>query len=405
MNLFNTEGRYIARRKIKAFLHSLAYYACRIFPIKQNKIVLWTFECSGGFGCNPKYIAEELLKRKAQGKNNFELYWLVDDTSKVFPPGIRKIKNSLWARAYHLSTARFWVANTRTFFGTIKRRGTSYFQTWHGTVALKPIGKCRGKNFSEMAYLVSKSDSDLVDCCLAGSRWCMEMWRDGLIYDGEIALTGTARCDVLFNGIDEKHAELRREYKLPQEAKILLYAPTFRGGSQNTVRNVNALPVSLDFNRLLDALTKRFGGEWYIFLRLHPQLAAKMNKMPVANGNDRLIDVSQRPDMNEIMAATDAIVTDYSSAIFEGFLTGQYGFIYADDLEEYIADRGKLMFALDEIPFPVAFNNDKLVENVLGFDEKAYREKSREFIKRVGIMEDGKASRRVVDLIDKLARK
>ena len=388
---------------MKAFLHSLAYYVCHIFPIRKNKIVMWTFEGSGGYGCSPRYIAEEILKRNREGKTNFEIVWLVNDLSKEFPPEIKKVKSTLWSRAYHLSTARFWVANTRTFYGTVKRKGTTYFQTWHGTVALKPIGKCRGKNFSKMAYLVSEADSKLMDYATAGSEWCKNMWPDGLVYDGEIVLTGTARCDVLINGVQEKHLQLRKEYNIPSDAKILLYAPTFRGGSQVTTRSVNTKAVSINFNKIVQAMEKRFGGQWYVFLRLHPQLAAQMKKMPIAETSEKFIDVSQRPDMCEIMASTDAMITDYSSAIFEGFLTGQFGFIYADDIEEYIADRGILMFKLDEIPFSVARNNDELIENILSFDEKSYAEKAAQFIKKVGIIEDGKAAKKVVDMIEHIS--
>lgn len=122
-----------------------------------------------------------------------------------------------------------------------------------------------------------------------------------------------------------------------------------------------------------------------------------MKEMLLQKQNTRLINVSQRPDMNEIMAATDAIITDYSTTIFEGYLTGQPGFIYADDIDDYVADRGALMFALEEIPFPVARNNDELVENVLRFDAEEYEERRTAFIGNVGSAEDGKASARVVD--------
>ena len=403
-NMKFSEQVYICKRKIKALRDSIAYYICRIFPINKNKIVMWTFEGSGGYGCSPRYIAEELLKRQEEGKNSFEIFWLLDDMNKEFPPGIKKVKSTLWGRAYHLSTARFWVANTRTFYGTKKRKGTTYIQTWHGTVAMKPIGKYRGEKFSHIAYLVSAYDSKMIDYALAGSRWCVDMWPGGLIYEGEILETGTPRCDILFSGVKEKHIQLRREYGLSNEVRILLYAPTFRGGSQSMVRDVNTEAVSLDFQGLIEVLEQKFGGEWYIFLRLHPQLSAKMEKMPVGNKNEHLIDVSQRPDMNEIMAACDAMITDYSSAIFEGFLTGMPGFLYIDDLEEYVADRGNLMFDMDEIPFSVALNNDELMDNILKFDEESYKEKSDDFMKEVGIFEDGKASGRVVDLIEKECR-
>lgn len=394
-----SESIYIAKRKLKAFIHSLAYYMCRIFPVNHNKIVMWTFEGNGGYGCSPKYVAEEILKRNQQGRTSYRIVWLVNDMNKAFPEDIEKVKSTLWNRAYHLSTAGTWVSNTRTFYGTRKRKKQHYIQTWHATICIKPIGKYRGNLFPKMAYLVSAYDSKLIDHVLSGSTWCDHMYRDGLIYDGEIIKTGTPRCDVLFNQRNEKYRQMRSEYGLPEDAKIMLYAPTFRGGSQNKHRNVNSEESSVDFERLISSLEQRFGGRWYIFLRLHPQLAAKMDKLKTNQISERLIDVSQRPDMNEIIAGSDAFLTDYSSAIFEANMIYIPGFIYADDLEEYIADRGDLMFDMYKLPFPVALDNEELMENIIQFDEEKYREKTDAFMKDVGIFEDGRASERVVDLI------
>lgn len=394
------ENVYIAKRKLKAFLHSLAYYICRIFPIDRNKIVMWTFEGGGGYGCSPKYVAEEILKRNSERRTNYRIVWLLDDTSKEFPREIQKVKNTLWNRAYHLSTAGTWLSNTRSFYGTKKRKRQRYIQTWHATICIKPIGKYRGNLFPKIAYLVSAYDSKLIDYVLSGSTWCDHMYRDGLIYDGKIVKTGTPRCDVLFNQRKEKYCQMRREYRLPDDVKIMLYAPTFRGGSQSKNRSVNSEDATVDFGRLIDVLEKRFGGTWYIFLRLHPQLAAKMERLKTRDISDRLIDVTQRPDMNEIIAGSDAFLTDYSSAIFEANMIGIPGFIYADDLEEYIADRGDLFFDMYKLPFPVALDNDELIENIKQFDDEEYKKKTEMFKKEVGIFEDGKASGRVVDLIE-----
>ena len=84
----------------------------------------------------------------------------------------------------------------------------------------------------------------------------------------------------------------------------------------------------------------------------------------------------------------------------KAFLTGQYGFIYADDMEEYIADRGKLMFTPQEIPFSIARSNEELEDNIKNFDKDKYALCVKDFINRVGIIEDGKASKRVGDLIE-----
>ncbi|MCM1232451.1 MAG: CDP-glycerol glycerophosphotransferase family protein [Ruminococcus flavefaciens] len=397
-----SENIYIVKRKLKAFLQSIAYYVCRIFPIDKRKVVIWTFECGGGYGCSPKYVAEEILKRNREKTAGFRVVWLMNDISREMPQGIQKVKNTLWKRAYHMATAGTWIGNSRTFYGTKKRKRQRYIQTWHATVCIKPIGKYRGDLFPKMAYIVSEADSKLIDYVLSGSAWCDHMYRDGLIYNGEIIKTGTPRCDILIRGQGEKHRQMRREYHIPQDAKIMLYAPTFRGGSQNKSRTVNMEETVIDFEKLIDALEQRFGGVWYIFLRLHPQLAALMQRPETGQVSERLIDVTQRPDMNEIIAGTDAFLTDYSSAVFEAALTGQPGFLYADDLEEYIADRGDLFFDMYRLPFPVARNNDELMENILKFDEKEYQRQVGSFIEEVGMFEDGNASVRVADLIEQI---
>lgn len=395
-----TETLYITKRRVKAFIHGLVYCACRIFPVDKQKVVMWTFEGGGGYGCSPKYVAEEIIRSNQEGRTNYEIVWLLNDIKKEFPAEIKKVKSTLLSRAYHLSTAGTWVSNTRTFYGTRKRKKQCYIQTWHATICIKPIGKYRGNLFPKMAYLVSAYDSKLIDYVLSGSKWCDHMYRDGLIYDGKIIKTGTPRCDVLFNQREEKRQQMRQEYRIPEDAKIMLYAPTFRGGSQSKSRSVNTQEATVDFARLIEALEKRFGGTWYIFLRLHPQLAAKMQGLKVGQASEKLIDVSQRPDMNEIIAGADAFLTDYSSAIFEGAMIGMPGFIYADDLEEYVADRGDLFFDMYKLPFPTALNNDELMENISEFDEEKYKEALSQFMDEVGMFEDGKASRRVVDLIE-----
>ena len=87
-------------------------------------------------------------------------------------------------------------------------------------------------------YIISKYDSKLIDYVLSGSEWCDHMYHEGLIYDGKIIKTGTPRCDVLVNQRAKKYQQFRKEYNIPADTKILLYAPTFRGGSQSTRKKI-----------------------------------------------------------------------------------------------------------------------------------------------------------------------
>ena len=111
------EEAYISKRKRQAFINSLRYRVCRIFPVKKKRIVVCTFEGKGGFCCNPKYIVEELHKRD----NAYEIVWLVNDITKEFPSYVRKVETTPWNRAYWLSTSKVWIDNYRTPFGTKKR--------------------------------------------------------------------------------------------------------------------------------------------------------------------------------------------------------------------------------------------------------------------------------------------
>ncbi len=74
---------YITRRKMKAALEGLVYRVCQLFPINQKKVVMWTFEGGGGYGCSPKYVAEEILKRNREGRTEYTIYWIIKDTEKA----------------------------------------------------------------------------------------------------------------------------------------------------------------------------------------------------------------------------------------------------------------------------------------------------------------------------------
>ena len=165
---------------------------CRMFPIKKNRIVVCTFEGKSGFGCNPKYIVEELHKRN----ENYEFVWLVNDTKKTFPGYIKKVPNTLWSRAYWLATSKIWIDNYRKPFGTIKRKNQYYFQTWHGTIGFKSTGLLRKEAFSKVAYLVSKNDSDMIDYVIIDSKWCEVMDPKALVYDGAFLKTGDRKSVV-----------------------------------------------------------------------------------------------------------------------------------------------------------------------------------------------------------------
>lgn len=410
-----TEENYIRYRKLKAFGNSLCFYICRIFSIKKNLISVCTFEGKGGFGCNPKYIVQELHKRNPE----YQFVWFVNDMVKEFPDYIKKVPNTLWSRAYWLSRSKIWIDNYRKPLGTKKRKGQYYLNTNHYTLAIKSVGLWRGAGFSKMAYLVSKNDSDMIDDLIIDSKFCEEMCPKGLVYNGTYLKTGAPRCDVLYGDRSEYKKRFREKHGLPENAKVVMFAPTFREGAKDGKRSVYSEVWSIDLERLLKNLRKKFGGEWYVCIRVHPQLAPAFQGYSNPGIQDRLIDESQADDMYEILAGMDAFVTDYSSACFEAGFAHMPVFIYADDIKQYEQDRGSLFwnFATDPLnhvtinkemfpdmdvvfPFSISTDNGELERAIADFEGNEYLNCLDEFYKDIELIFCGKSVKIICEKIE-----
>ena len=241
-----------------------------------------------------------------------------------------------------------------------------------------------------------------------------------MLFAGAMLKTGAPRCDILYGDRSAARRRIREKHGLPQDAYIVMYAPTFREGAKNGKRSVYSEVWSLDFVRLLEALEAKFGGTWYLCLRVHPQLAPTFQQYKNEALAGRIFDESQADDMYEVLAGMDFYITDYSSAIFEAGFAGIPAFIYADDIVQYAHDRGALMWNLATdphervgnnktvtpqfdltLPFPVASDNEELLEKLRQFDPVMYRQTMDKFTKAIGLTFDGKASVRVAEEIER----
>lgn len=387
------EEIYIRKRLAKAAFQSLPFYLFRVFPIKKKKIVVTTIEGQTGFSCNPKYIVKELLRRKA----GYEIVWLVNDPAKKFPKQVKGVKNTLLNRAFHLTTAHFWIDNSRKQLEVRKRKGQIYIQTWHAKLGFKATALDRIDTFPKIAYIVSRHDSEMTDYAISNSRWYDDTLPTGMIYKGKVLRTGSPRLDILVNRTKENALKVKEKLGIPETAKILMYCPTFRGGSQKTERSLDSFDNAPDYDKLIASLEGRFGGEWFVLLRLHPQLVAR--SMEAHTDNERLVDISTVDDMYEYLPACDAFMTDYSSAAFDAAVMGIPVFIYADDLDDYIKNTGKLLFDLKRLPFPFAADDSELSSVIGSFDSSKYRKELDDFFEKLQMVEDGHASERLADLI------
>ena len=379
-------------QKLKSLRHQLYLCCFRSLPLQKNKILLWA-DSFKSYGCSPKYIAEYLLKN-APGE--FELVWVFDAAVPVpedLPKEIRVVRYFSIDYLREISTAKFIVCNARTgrahYFN--KRKGQVYIQTWHSSLRLKMIEGDAEATLGQRYIDMAKEDSAKIDLLLSGCRFSTDIFRRAFWYDGEILESGTPRCDPFFAGTDAVREKVFGYYGISPEEKLVLYAPTFRDSK-------TAQTHGLDFEALRAALEEKTGEKWAVGCRLHPNLHSDVSESGV-------ISMSRYPDMQELIAAADCLVTDYSSCMFDMAVAGKPCLLYAPDLEEYTARERGLYFEIRELPFPLCRDMDELCRVVTGFDESGYRIAVEQFLADIGSYEDGQAAARVAGYIREQSRK
>lgn len=367
-----------------------------IKEINPQKIVFLTMCDFAGHG---KEIAKQLLKIR----RDLDIVWIVQNMHIEVPEGIRLVyqKNKRNC-VYEMETAKIWICDTGIPDFFIKRKGQIYIQVKHwASITLKSFGFDLAKFRNDKSLIAfSEHDSRMIDYMITGSRFDTETCRRGFNFYGEFCEAGSPRSDILFHS-EEFREKIFNKYHISKDSRLLLYAPTFRS-KQRDKYVPEAANVTLKFDKVKQALEKRFGGQWIILLRLHPVVAQASAQI---ERPEFVLDVSGYNDSEELVAASDAMITDYSSIMFELAFIKKPVFLFAEDRKEYINEERELLIAYDSLPFPVSESNDELAEQIVKFDEKQYVQKVTQFLDLYGVHEDGHASERaagfILNLIDR----
>ena len=373
-----------------------AYTCCRE-TIEVKKIIFYSF---GTYSDHGKYITEALLKVR----KDLDIVWLVKSMAVEVPDGVRKVYLGNRKRfIYELETAGIWIYNMPVPQYIIKRQGQVYIQTKHwASITLKKfyLDTNALADISEnVAYW--KQDSRKIDYIITGSDFDTSSSRRGFDFHKEVIQIGSPRSDAMFQE-KEKKQKVYSHYGLNLRKYMLLYAPTYRYGKGGSVQEKpvqEIREVDLDYKGVKTALEKRFGGEWYIALRLHPGHEKEVEKLKLP---EYVVDLSEYEDGEETAAACDMMISDYSSIMFEPAFVGKPVFLFATDKKEYIDKEYDLLLDYDTLPFPIAESNEELVKNIEYFEQADYEKKLNNFMEKYGVHEDGHASERAAEFISNL---
>ncbi|MDX2377930.1 CDP-glycerol glycerophosphotransferase family protein [Microbacterium sp. LRZ72] len=323
--------------------------------------------------CNPRAIDAELA-RVAPGVTR---YWSVVDLSVPVPEGaVPVIEGSPeWWRAR--GAARLLVVNDWLRRRFVRRPGQRVLQTWHGT-PLKRLALHR-PGFAPRRAVAVVREARRWDALLAQNPYSARVLKRAYAFLGRpVWVEGYPRNDVLVRG---DGGRTRRQLGIGADERVLLYAPTWRDDREQIVDFVDPAVLA----READAV---------VLVRGHSRT--------LQPGEDavgpRVIDVTAFPDIALLLTAADALITDYSSVMFDFSVTGKPMYFLVPDLDHYRGQLRGFYFDLGErAPGPIVHSQSELVralgdEGLADLFAPRYEAWRRAFNAR----EDGHAAERVV---------
>ena len=370
------------------YLASLVLHIFWVFPVRSNRIFVMN-DLSHTYGCSPKYICEYLLTHEP---GRYEIIYPLAIPDSAVPKNIITVRPGTTRYLHYALTSRVIVTNCGGISYLPIRSSQMVLNTWHGGGAYKKNGLAAYHGFFyqlEMRLNAKKTDYLMASTQIAGDEYPEAL----LIEKNKILKSGIPRVDLFFTDYSHIREKVYRSYGIKKEKRVVMYCPTFRSGENALVEFYRAKRQEMVVPDVLAAMSRRFGGEWILAVRMHPRLGAKTE-----TNSDEMVDFSGYPDAQELLCAADAVISDYSSLIWDYSFTGNPCFLYADDIRKYQESPG-FYTPIEKWPYPIAEDFQSLIGNILNFDEKMYQQAVKKHYQDVGSYETGTATETACRLI------
>jgi CDP-glycerol glycerophosphotransferase len=361
----------------------------RLLP--RRDLVVFESDTGRAAADSPRAIYDELVDRGS----TLATVWSTRSTFRPRDVSTRKVEPDSPAFHWHLSRARYWVNNQNFGPMVTPAKRTTYLQTWHGTPlkrmqfdAVSTTGRAEGY----LDRVARKTGTWSV--LLSPSAYATTAFRSAFRYDGPVLEVGYPRNDKLADD-PQTHGELaRRRLGIGSDRHVVLYAPTFRDDVKQGRQF--AWDGAVDWTALVAGLSDRT----VVLVRRHSVVRGSMRIPPELE--HRVVDVSDHPDVQDLLCAADVLVTDYSSVMFDYAILDRPIVLFCYDLEHYRDDlRGFYLDLQDEAPGPIVATQEELRKSLVaaetGTAPEEFAARRRAFRERFAPLDDGQAARRVVD--------
>lgn len=357
-----------------------------VFPVNNNKIYFQSF---GGkkIACNPFYI----YKYMKENFPNYTYVWGVRDYSNIIEPNVKLVKINTINWIIQVLTSKVLITNDDFFPYLPYRNKCIMIDTWHGGGAYKKINKDfedeknNYNSYKSLCYMSKHinyfvSSSEKFTNLMAGARY---------IDKNKFLPIGMPRNDLFFNNeeIRKINISVRKKIGVEENDFIVLFAPTYRGLSKQASYENN-----LNIDCIREVIKEKFNKKVKILFRGHYLLK---NNSKLSNYD---FDVSEYNDMQELLCASDLLITDYSSSMWDYSFLYRPCFLFVPDFDKYNNERG-FYSNPDSWGFPICKTNEELCNKIKKFNPITYVNAIKKHHDNLGNYENGYATEQIVKII------
>lgn len=319
--------------KYNKILFAIYHYAItlfvnglKFFVKSDDHLILFNSFAGRKYDDSPKAIFEAM--KVDQRFKGYKLVWAFHEPDKFSLDGAEKIQTDGIKYFITALKARVWITNSSVERGlSFKGKHTFYLNTWHGS----PIKKM-GTDIAADSKTFRSTRISIVDIMNTQSYFEADIFSKcfGIPRDHFIEV-GLPRNDTLANYTAEEQEQIRRKLGLPTDKKIILYCPTFREYEKDENLGVVLAPP-MDLKKWEADL----GNQYVLLFRAHYEVS----KIMEIQENDFVRNVTDYPALNDLMIASDILISDYSSIFFDYSIMDKCMIHFTYDFDKYEEKRG-----------------------------------------------------------------
>ena len=363
-------------------------------PIKPKTILYESF-LGRNFSDSPKAVYNYL---QATYPGQFKHVWISNPGVTGMPtgqPDTTVVKRFGWRYMYYLATAKFQVINMRQPKWFVKRPGTKFLATWHGTPLKHLVFDMDNVASANPLYKqIFFQQSRQWDYLVTANQFSVDVFEHAFMYPVDKMLkSGYPRNDILSApDRDARARQIKEQLGIPLDKKIILYAPTWRDDDYYGVGDYK-FTLKLDINRL----KRELGDEYVLVLRTHYFITEHLD---TTGFGDFVYNESSYDDIAELYLISDVLITDYSSVFFDYAILKRPILYFVYDYEKYGSVlRGFYLDMEKDLPGPLLKTNDDVLAALHNLPQvtQDYAAAYDRFSQRFNAWEDGHATQRVVE--------